>query len=121
MKTKETGAVTDRRDGSKSKLKSTEEVRSDNESASDSDRNKSDGDVSAVCRNLSLRFTDSLPVQLHVLNSGPSTMRSTQCTLCVLSLYSIDRNMLCIVMQYSGKLQYSAVYYTTAFESIAYA
>jgi hypothetical protein len=83
MKTKESGTVTDRRGGSKSELKSTGEIKSENES--ESDRNKSVGDVSAVCRGLSLRFTDSLPVQLQVLNSGPSTMRSTQCTLCALS------------------------------------
>ena len=121
MKTKDTGSVTDRRAGSKSELKSTGKVKSDSESARDSDRNKCDGDVSAVCRGLSLRFTDSLPVQLHVLNSGPSTMRSTQCTLCVLSLYSTDCNMMCIVIQYRSKEQYSAVHYTTACESIVYA
>jgi hypothetical protein len=80
MKTKESGTVTERRGGSKSETKSTGEVKSDNET--ESDRNKSDGDVSAVCRSLSLRFTDSLPVQLQVLNSGPSTLRSTQCTFC---------------------------------------
>jgi hypothetical protein len=75
--------VTDRRGGSKSELKSTGEVKGDSER--ESDRNKSDGDVSAVCRSLSLRFTDSLPVQLQVSNSGPSIMRCTQCTLCAFS------------------------------------
>ena len=63
----------------KCELKSAGEVKS----GVNSSRSKSDRDVGAVCRGLSLRFTDTLPVQLQVLNSRPSMTYSDsdQCTL----------------------------------------
>ena len=88
MKTKETGTTSNMSGENKYELKSAGEVKS----GVDSSRSKSDGDkdVGAVCRSLSLRFTDTLPVQLQVLNSRPSTTRrdSDQCTLLLLMWYS---------------------------------
>ena len=75
MKTKETNTLTDMRGRKIKGTKSPGKVEGGSEG--DSGRSKSDGDVGAVCRNLSLRFTNTLPVRLQVLNSRPSTMRSS--------------------------------------------
>ena len=88
MKTKETGTVSNMSSENKYELKSAGEVKS----GVDSSRSKSDGarDVGAVCRSLSLRFTDTLPVQLQVLNSRTSMTHrdSDQCMSLTFLWYS---------------------------------